>query len=369
MRIGESLARVAGFVCLLAASACSAPPPDAFAARDEATVVDPDELVALVAGPSTAARLERLAAGRGYAVARRDPLPTLGLTLYTFRLPPGSDPAAAIAFLEGREPAATVGLNHAYAPDPEAKGVAAARQYADALLEWPQAGCPAREPVGMIDTAVDPSAPGLAGATIVGRSFGAGTSDAAHGTAVAELIAGPGRLQDVRLYSAAAVGADGSAGVDDLMRAIDWLDAEGVRLVNISLAGPFNKILNRGFQAAAGRGMTIVAAAGNDGAEAPPRYPAAFDFTLAVTAVDADLAPYDRAPRGAHIDLAAPGVDVYVPGGGYLSGTSIAAPFVTAAIAADPGADPIRNARDLGLAGRDDTFGAGLATAPAGCSG
>ena len=59
--------------------------------------------------------------------------------------------------------------------------------------------------------------------------------------------------------------------------------------------------------------MVIVAAAGNDGLAAPPRYPAAFDFAIAVTAVDAELDAYDRAPRGEHIDFAAPGVDVFVP--------------------------------------------------------
>ena len=171
-------------------------------------------------------------------------------------------------------------------------------------------------------------------------------------------------------------GADPAAGVDDIMRAIDWHFDQGVRVVNVSLAGPYNKILDRGLHAAADRGMVIVAAAGNDGAGAPPRYPAAFDFVIAVTAVDADLRAYDRAPRGDHIDFAAPGVDVFVPvgGGRYLTGTSISAPFVTALIAADPASRNLRSAReardnlsrstlDLGAIGRDDTFGTGLATA------
>lgn len=358
-----TLRHAAALLCLVAACTPSGPGPAA--RRDAATVVDPDQLVALVSGPATAARLETLAASRGIAIERRDPLPRLGLRLYTLRLPPGADPVAAIAFLETREPAATVGRNHAYSPGPDAG--ATARQYAGALLDWPATGCPARIPVGIIDTALDPAAPGLAGATLTTRDFGGDPRDTAHGTAVAELIAGPGRLGNARLYAAAVVRPSGAAGVDDLIRAIEWMDEQGVPLVNVSLAGPYNKILDRGFRAAADRGITLVAAAGNDGADAPPRYPAAFDFAVAVTAVDADLAPYDRAPRGAHIDVAAPGVDVYVPGGGYLSGTSIAAPFVTAAIAADPGADLLRNARDLGAAGRDDTFGAGLATAPAGC--
>ena len=206
----------------------------------------------------------------------------------------------------------------------------------------------------------------------------------AHGTAVAELLAGPGRLRDARLFHAAVVGsvpdADPAAGVDAILRAIDWLHGSGVRLVNVSLAGPYNKILDRGLAAAADRGMVIVAAVGNDGPGSPPRYPAAFDFVIAVTAVDADLVPYARAPRGDYVDFSAPGVDVFVPlnGGRYMTGTSIAAPFVTAVIASSPEAATLGSvamvraslaqaAVDLGATGADDVFGAGLARALAAC--
>jgi len=235
----------------------------------------------------------------------------------------------------------------------------------------------------MIDTPLDPAAPGVAAARLTTRDFTGGAPADQHGTAVAELLAGPGRLTGVRLHHAAVVGPvrgrPAAAGVDDIVRALDWLASEDVRLVNVSLAGPYNKILDRGLAAAAERGVVVVAAAGNDGEAAPPRYPAAFDYAIAVTAVDAALEPYVRAPRGGHIDVVAPGVDVFVPAEGYMTGTSVAAPFVTAAIAADPEAvglgplDARRHllaaARDLGPAGRDATFGAGLAVAPPGCPG
>ena len=205
------------------------------------------------------------------------------------------------------------------------------------------------------------------------------------GSRLQKLLAGPGRLRDAQLYYAVVVGSvsnsEPAAGVDAIMRAINWLHGSGVRLVNVSLAGPYNKILDRGLAAAADRGMVIVAAVGNDGPDAPPRYPAAFDFVIAVTAVDADLQPYARAPRGSYVDFAAPGVDVFVPFSGtgrYVTGTSIAAPFVTALIASDPDAARLgsvttvraalaREAVDLGAAGNDDTFGAGLARAPQSC--
>jgi hypothetical protein len=387
MRGPHGLGRLAA-AALLVLAACQAGAPQRadFSASDARQVVDPTELVAIVGGLGTASRLASVAAERGYRLERRDSLDGLGLVLMTFRLPPGTVPAEAIEALERREPAAKVGLNHAYRHAPAAGASARPRTYADALLGWPEAGCPAQVPVGLVDTAIDAGAPGLAGVSVVSRDVSArgAHGDVGHGTAVAELLAGPGRLGGARLYHAAVVGevtgADPAAGVDDIVRAVDWLYSQGVRVVNISLAGPYNKILDRGLRAAADRGMVIVAAAGNDGAGAPPRYPAAFDYAIAVTAVDADLHVYRRAGAGDHIDFAAPGVDVFVPvdGGRYLSGTSISAPFVTAVIAADPSAPGIgsvgdaraslaRAAVDLGPAGRDDTFGMGLATAAAGC--
>ena len=61
-----------------------------------------------------------------------------------------------------------------------------------------------------------------------------------------------------------------------------------------------------------------------------------------------------------------------------MTGTSIAAPFVTALIASSPDAASLgsvatvranlaRDALDLGAAGYDNTFGAGLARAPQSC--
>lgn len=381
----RGLAPLALAALLSACAAGTAPPGPA--TRDSATVVDPDELVALAPGPASAARLADEADRRGYALTRSEPLPHLDRVLLTLRLPAATDASAAIRALERAAPASVVGRNHAYRPGPEAAAARPAepRTYAGALVAWPAGGCAAAVPVGMIDTPLDPAAPGLAGARVVARDFTGGAPADPHGAAVAELLAGPGRLTGVRLYHAAVVGPgsgdEPAAGVDDLLRAFDWLVSEDVRLVNVSLAGPYNKILDRGLAAAAERGMVIVAAAGNDGRDAPPRWPAASPAAIAVTAVDADLAPYRHAPRGAWLDFAAPGVDVYVPfpgGGRYLSGTSIATPFVTAIAAAGAGPDGLggatgvrdrlaRDSRDLGDAGPDDTFGAGLPTAAPAC--
>jgi hypothetical protein len=199
-----------------------------------------------------------------------------------------------------------------------------------------------------------------------------------HGTVTAQILAGDARLAGVRLLAAAVVSdhrmAEEAAGVDSIVRAIDWMQRSEVRLVNVSLAGPYNKILERSMHSAVARGMIIVAAAGNSGAGSPPRYPAALDGVIAVTAIDVEGKVYDSAVQGAQIDFAAPGVDVFVPVGGdgkYVTGTSVAAPFVTARIAADPdvlaakdAADAAlalaTSATDLGAPGRDAVYGYGL---------
>jgi hypothetical protein len=360
-------------LCLFATAACVpsadlSPPSRAAIAADAGNVVDDRQIVAVVGSEAAADRLQRRAQDRGYSVEARDTLAALGLVQLVFRVPAHRSPAGAIAELEALERGATAGVNHAY------RLQAAPRVYANAVMDWPETGCRSLVPVGIIDGDIDPSVPDLSGAQVVRRDFtGGAAAGSAHGAAIASLLGGRGRLGGVRLDAAVVVSTrdDLAAGVDALTRAIDWLGSRDVRLVNVSLAGPYNKILDRGIQAASARGMVFVAAAGNAGPLAPPRYPAAFDQVIAVTAIDADLDRYDAGPVGRHIDFSAPGVDVYVPSAGtYLSGTSVAAPFVTALVASDPAlagqsAGAVRDALaghsvDLGAAGRDDVFGYGL---------
>jgi len=118
----------------------------------------------------------------------------------------------------------------------------------------------------------------------------------------------------------------------------------------------------------------VVAAAGNGGPMARPKYPAAYESVVAVTAVDQRGNAFRLANRGDYLDLAAPGVNLRhaVAGGGYAasSGTSVAVPFAVTAAAVlkhrDPGADVIARlysaAVDIGPPGRDDIYGYGLLT-------
>jgi len=101
-----------------------------------------------------------------------------------------------------------------------------------------------------------------------------------------------------------------------------------------------------------------------------------------VTAIDSARNIYARAVRGDHVDFSAPGVDVFVDDGAraqYLSGTSVAAPFVTAMVASQADLSPKDNANtikarmasfteDLGPVGNDPVFGLGLVRSTGRCS-
>lgn len=239
--------------------------------------------------------------------------------------------------------------------------------------------------IGLIDTALMKKHPALARANIAERDFveSSNARPTAHGTAIASLLVGKerehrGLLPDARLVAASVFyqGESGATGATTsaLIAALDWMSAEKVKVVNMSLAGPPNQVLGQMIDTLSKRGMIVVAAVGNDGPSARPLYPAAFDPVVAVTAVDRKKNIYRWANQGPQVDFAAWGVStpVALPKGGYgaESGTSFAAPIVAAAIAEQmarsggPASAAVESliaqAEDLGGKGRDNTYGYGL---------
>lgn len=165
----------------------------------------------------------------------------------------------------------------------------------------------------------------------------------------------------------------------DVAGALGLLAGRGIKVVNLSFAGPANEVVALATERAAAQGMLLAAAAGNEGPRSPPRYPGAHPWVVAVTAVDRNRQPFIRAGRGAHLAFAAPGVGLPAPGrgGAGLSGTSYAVPFVTAAFAIammqeDRDGALLRLAEravDLGAPGRDPVFGWGLIRPGGDCPG
>lgn len=337
-----------------------------------------------------------LIAAQGYGLLSRDRLELTGTDIARFTLPANRTLDQARAEILRLSPAALVDPNHVYRPGElacDAEGCVAFD-----MIGWSPAplSCPAGATLGMIDTGVNTDHEALSGIEVEHFAVAGPErrpSGRTHGTAIAVLIAGradsrtPGLLPGARLVAVDAFHADAggqdAADAFDIARALDRLAPSTAKVVNLSFAGPANLVLERVVRAMLGRDMVLVAAAGNAGPNADPLFPAAYEGVVAVTAVDRRMRAYRQAAAGDHIDFAAPGVRLWtaasVRGGRFRSGTSYAAPFVSAALAALRAADPAAtgpqaverladDAADLGPAGRDGTFGWGLVQTPEACA-
>ncbi len=243
----------------------------------------------------------------------------------------------------------------------------------------PAAASPVRRPMGpsvlgVIDTGVDPATFAASNVLVASRGFGpAGYLPRQHGSAVASIAADMGvRVQVADVFGASA-GGEPVASASAIVAALQWmLDAE-VAVINISIEGPENEIIEQLVGEAARNGHVIVAAAGNGGPLDDPAFPGAYEGVLAVTAVDRTGHAYRHANRGDYIDFAALGVDVPVRVGdeyATVTGTSFASPVVAAEIAkalqhpsAAEAARVIAHLRqraiDHGRPGRDPVYGWG----------
>lgn len=335
--------------------------------------------------------LARLTAA-GYVVLEQASLGSTGQIVHRLRVPARLTLTQARADIAGSSPQAAVDFNHYYQPNADDDCVAT-QCLARHMIGWAPMGesataCSSGIHIGMIDTAINTDHDALSGSRIEVKRLTNETlplSGKQHGTAVAALLVGdpsgrsPGLLPGAELIAVDTFhrfrGQSDVTDVYTLVKALDFLDSRSVKIINMSLTGPANAVLEKTIKRLSEKGIVLVAAAGNDGPGAKPVYPAAYADVVAVTAVDRQKRPYRRAVRGPHIDLAAPGVDVWiaasVEGSRPRTGTSFATPFVTAAIALAQKREPdVRTdavlsrvtsaAEDLGTPGKDDIFGWGL---------
>jgi subtilisin family serine protease len=222
-----------------------------------------------------------------------------------------------------------------------------------------------------------------------------------HGTHVAGIVGAidngggvVGVAPGVRLWAVRILNSGGAGLVSWYVCGLDWITAQRdpvdpsrplIEAVNMSVAKPgkddgncglSNKDpMHRAVCRLVGSGVTVVAAAGNNSFNAARLVPASYNEVITVSALaDSDGRPgglggkacyswgsYDRddtfanfSNYGADVDLIAPGKCILstVPGGyGFLSGTSMAAPHVTAAAAlyksSRPSATPVQVKRAL----------------------
>jgi hypothetical protein len=273
----------------------------------------------------------------GFRVIEDENAGDLGLRIVTLAPPSGMNIRQAMKALRRASPALDADFNHVYEP---AGG---------ALLPATAATLAAAQPVragvriAMIDGGVA-SHPSLAGAAIDQRGFAGNPQPTGHGTAVGSLLVGDqgpfrGAARGAQLFVGDVYGGNPAAGsATGIVRALAWAASKRPSVINISLIGPRNRLLERAVGALRSRGISLVAAVGNDGPAAPPQYPASYPGVIAVTGVDSADRALREASRATHLDFAAPGADLVaaLPGNGYtpVRGTSFAAPFVAARLAA-----------------------------------
>jgi subtilisin family serine protease len=227
----------------------------------------------------------------------------------------------------------------------------------DAELVWPSKGIGVR--VAVLDSGIAKKHPDLAvagGINFVGRTpeknapRGRWIDDNGHGTHVAGTIGAldngfgvVGVAPDVSLYAVKVLGSDGFGDVSDLIAGIQWAVENNMHLVNMSLGTDVNSpALETACEEALAAGLILVAAAGNDGPSptagvSTVDYPAAYLSVIAVAAVDSLDEVTDESSQGDEVDIAGPGMDIvstsYWGGINAMSGTSMAAPHVTGALA------------------------------------
>lgn len=322
--------------------------------------------------PSPAAL--QAAQAQGFALLREQDLPELGLRQLVLRPPAGVATADAAQRLRAIEPDAAVDFNHLYQRSGETAGA----------TPEATASAPARTAarvVGLIDGGIDRRHPALAGARVQPWGCDGHEHPSAHGTAVASLLVGRdgafSGLQPGATLFAADVYCEQPAGgaAEDVARALAWMVRERVPVINVSLVGPRNALLERATQALVRQGHLIVAAVGNDGPAAPPLFPAAYPGVVGVSGVTPARRALPEAAQGPQVSVCAPGSELAAarPGGGYTiaRGTSFAAPIVAGLLAeqmvrpdteaaAAALAQLARSAIDLGPPGRDPVYGVGL---------
>ena len=307
----------------------------------------------------------------------------LNMSLVRFNVPQNIDSKTELLKTLNLDSSALLDRNHIYQAQTNTN------QSTNHKLSMPSSYCMDPTKIGIIDSAVNKKHSAFANANIKTSSFlpQGLSSPNLHGTAIAGLLIGKNKqltplLGNAQLYSAEVFYRQSEyaqgATLFAIVEALNWLVSNKVPVINMSLTGPNNAILKASIEASINENVLIVAAAGNQGPASQPLYPGAYDSVIAVSAINEKNEIYRWSNKGTYIDFAALGVNVLTALGngkfGRESGTSVAAPHVSAALSCllvkhnnnkSKALDELTSlAHDLGEPGKDTTFGYGAIYPP-----
>ena len=272
----------------------------------------------------------------GFRIVADQSETSLGVRMVSLATPRGMSARSGLKLVRKTAPQLEADFDHLF--EPAGSSLA---PMAGALAAFQGAASGRR--LGMIDGGVA-SHPSLAGKSIEQNGFAGPPEPTGHGTAVASLLVGSegsfhGAATGTQLFVADVYGGNRAAGsATAIVKALGWLSGHRPQVINISLVGPPNRLVERAIGIVQAQGIKVVAAVGNDGPAAPPQYPASYPGVVAVTAVDGGGRALPEAGKASHLDFAAPGADMAAaaPGNGYtrVRGTSFAAPLAAARLLA-----------------------------------
>lgn len=160
-----------------------------------------------------------------------------------------------------------------------------------------------------------------------------------HGSHVAGTIAAikngagvVGVAPKTKIIPVKALDDNGSGNINSIVSAIKWSADQNVDFITMSLGSPSkSKLLENAINYANEKGCVMFCAAGNSGKDVDIMYPAKYDYTIAIGAIDRNLQRTNFTCSGETLDFLAPGHEILscVPGDQYaiMSGTSMSNPF------------------------------------------
>jgi major intracellular serine protease len=163
---------------------------------------------------------------------------------------------------------------------------------------------------------------------------------AGHGTHVSSTIAAEnngtgmvGVAPKTKIIAVKALGDNGNGNLNNIAKAIKWAADRKVDFITMSLGSPYPaQLLESAIDYAASKGCVMFCAAGNSGKNTDIMYPAKYNHTIAIGAINENLDRTDFTCSGDSLDFLAPGYNILgcVPGNKYalMSGTSMSNPFV-----------------------------------------